>query len=324
MLRLTSPRLRFLRDPGTWPELGTDALWLATTRRPPSLSPTWPLTREALATVRVRWPQQYENPLAASMFDFVLRRFRQHVPVDLTEIPQNEPGLTTFELLIGRERHLVAIDYYDFLHINEGVARSSSLYFKMQHREEGYGRDNVVPGGYVAKRQLLYRFLPRLRQARDRRQFLHDTYGRFSLTFQPELRGRIAELLSSQSDFGYQGGTKVVMYTRHLRDIARSRVCIDVPGQGPLCHRLVDYLAIGACVVGIRPKVVLPVPLEQGHHVLWVRNDLSDLVEICRHKIESPTAIEELAQNARDYFDRYLHQDQLADFYLHSCLQRLV
>jgi hypothetical protein len=257
------------------------------------------------------------------MFEFVLRRFRQLVPVDLSEIPQKEPGLTTFEFLIGRERHLIAIDYYDFVHINEGVARRSSLYFKMQHREEGYGRDNVLPGGYVAKRQLLYKFLPRLREARDRRRFHYDTYGRFSLSFQPELRGRIAELLSAQGDFGFEGGTKVVMYSRHLRDIARSRVCIDVPGQGPLCYRLVDYLAIGSCVIGIRPKVVLPVPLEQGRHVLWVRDDLSDLVEICRRQIESPMAVEELAQSARDYFDRYLHEDQLADFYLHSCLQRL-
>jgi hypothetical protein len=323
MLRLDGRRLQLLRDPATWPELCKDAVWQALPRKAPTLAPTWPLAREMLATVRVRWPMEYENPLAASMFDFALHRFRQHVPVGLSEIPQKEPGLTTFELFIGRERHLIAIDYYDFAHINEDVAKRCSLYFKMQHREEGYRCDNVLPGGYVAKRQLLYKFLPRLRAARDRRRFVYDVYGRFSLTFQPELRGRIAELLSNQREFGYQGGTKVVMYSRHLRDIARSRVCIDVPGQGPLCYRLVDYLAIGSCVVGVRPKVVLPVPLEQRHHVFWIRDDLSDLVDVCRQQVVSVTAMETLAQNARNYFDRYLHPDQLADYYLHSCLERL-
>jgi hypothetical protein len=323
MLGLDARRLRFLRDPGTWPELCKDGVWWALPRKAPALVPTWPLAPETLATVRVRWPTQYENPLAAPMFDFALNRFLQHIPVERSDIPQKDSGLTTFELYIGRERHLIAIDYYDFAHVNEVVAQRCSLYFKMQHREEGYQRDNVLPGGYVAKRQLLYKFLPRLRAARVRRRFLYDVYGRFSLTFQPELRGRIAELLSSQHDFCFQGGTKMAMYSRHLRDIARSRVCIDVPGQGPLCYRLVDYLAIGSCIVGIRPKVVLPVPLEQGHHVCWIRDDLSDLVDVCRQQVVSPTAVETLARNARSYFDRYLHPDQLADYYLHSCLERL-
>jgi hypothetical protein len=193
----------------------------------------------------------------------------------------------------------------------------------MQHQEEGYEYDNVLPGGYVAKRALMYKFLPRLRASRDRRRFVHDVYGRFSLTFQPELRQRIADLLSGEDDFEYEGGTGIALYSRHLRDITRSRVCIDVPGQGPLCHRLVDYLAVGSCVVGVRPRVVLPVPLEHEHHVYWVREDLSDLVDVCRHLVVSAEARETLAQNARDYFDRFLHEDQLADYYLHSCLARL-
>lgn len=315
--------MRFLRDPATWPQLWKDGVWHALPTRVQPVVPTWPLARETLATVRVGWPTQYENPLAAPMFDFALRRFQHHIPVEFYEIPQKESGLATFELFIGRDRHLVAIDYYDFGDVNEDVAKRCSIYFKMQHREEGYGRDNVLPGGYVAKRQLMYKFLPRLRAIRDERRFVYDAYGRFSLTFQPQIRGRIAELLSTQPDFSYEGGTRVVMYSRYLRDIARSRVCIDVPGQGPLCYRLVDYLAIGSCVVGIRPKVVLPVPLKQGHHAHWIRDDLSDLVDVCREKISSPTEIDALARNAREYFDRYLHQDQLADYYLHSCLERL-
>jgi hypothetical protein len=322
MPMLDRHRLRLMAQPASWSALANDALWNLQRTRPDPLRPTWPLSEEMLAAARIRWPAVYENPRAVAFFEFAVRRFRQFVPVELADIPQQEPGLVTFELLLAGERHLIAIDYFDFVHLNATAVESCSLYFKMQHLEEGYDRENVVPGGYVAKRQLLYRFLPQLRSRRDRCRFAYDVYGRFSLTFQPELRGRIAEVLTNQ-DFEFEGGTRLLMYSRHLRDIARSRVCIDVPGQGPLCHRLVDYLSIGACVVGVRPKVVLPLPLEHGVHVHWVRDDLSDLADACRTYVESNTMREELARNARDYFDRVLHQEQLADYYLYTCLHRL-
>jgi len=257
------------------------------------------------------------------MFEFAVNRFRRLLPVDVVDIPQVEPGVTTFVLYIGREEHLIAIDYFDFMHLNTRVVENCSLYFKMQHQEEGYALANVLPGGYVAKRGLLYEHLPPLRKIRDAQQFSYDVYGRFSLTFQPEVRHRMAELLSNQPDLDFEGGTKMVVYSRHLRDVARSRVCIDVPGQGPLCHRLLDYLAIGSCVVGIRPKVALPVPLEHERHALWIRDDLADLVDVCRKQLTSPRTREELARNARGYFDEFLHRDQLADYYLYSCLERL-
>jgi hypothetical protein len=323
MAPLDSRRLKLLRDPANWLALMQDVAWKASRSRAPRPEPTWPLAPKDLADVRIRWPLRYENPLASSMFDFALRRFREIAHVDEIDLPQVEPGLTTFVLEIGSQEHLIAIDYYDFAHINEGTAAQCSIYFKMQHREEGYGHVNVVPGGYVAKRSLLYDFLPRLRALRDARDFSFDVYGRFSLTFQPEVRGRIYDLLSTQDDFSFEGATKVAVYSRHLRDVARSRICIDVPGQGPLCHRLVDSLAIGSCVVGIRPKAVLPVPLEDGEHAVWIRDDLGDLVDRCRDQLSSVDETEGLARNAREYFDRFLHRDQLADYYLHTCLQRL-
>lgn len=316
-------RLRPLRDPRNCWALAQDAFSCVDRKPPPRPDPSWPLANDVLQTMKVRWPLHYENPRAASYFEFALYRFREHVAVELADIEQREPGLVTFEVIIAGEAHRVALDYYDFLHVNENVVRRSALYFKMQHAEEGYGFENVLPAGYVAKRHLLYQQLRRLRSTRDECRYTHDVYGRFSVTFQPHIRRRIAEVLSSQSDFEFEGGTTLSVYSRHLRDIAHSRVCIDVPGQGPLCHRLVDYLAIGSCVVGLRPRVLLPVPMEHGVHVYWIRDDLSDLLDACRTCLGSSETAERLAYNARDYFDRVLHQNQLADYYLYKCIERL-
>jgi hypothetical protein len=273
--------------------------------------------------MRLRWPREYENPRAGYLFEWVRDRFAGTMEVEVIDLPQRQPGLVSFELEADGARHLVAVDYYDYTYANEEIAPTALAYFKMQHREEGYEAPSVVPGGYVAQRDRLYRFLGPLRATRDRARFAQDVYGRFSTSFQPELRGRIAEMLSDQRRFGFEGGTKLSIYSRHLRDVARSRVCIDVPGQGPYCHRLIDYLAIGACVVGIRPKAHLPVELEQHRHVAWVRDDLGDLVETCARYVEDAERREAMARASRDYFDRYLRPEQLADYYLTTCLERL-
>ena len=46
-------------------------------------------------------------------------------------------------------KHNVAIDYADRPDINEGCARSCLLYFKMQFSCDGYGFENVIPGGFI-------------------------------------------------------------------------------------------------------------------------------------------------------------------------------
>ena len=55
----------------------------------------------------------------------------------------------------------------------------------------------------------------------------------------------------------------------------------------------------------------------------WVRDDLSDLVDTCARYVEDAERREAMARAARDYFDRYLRPEQLADYYLTACLQRL-
>jgi len=137
------------------------------------------------------------------------------------------------------------------------------------------------------------------------------------------IRGRVLALLEEQERFSFTGGSKLAMYTQYLRDVGRSRVCIDVPGVGPLSYRLVAYLAVGSCIVSYPHDAQLHVPLVDRKHVVYVKKDLSDLVDLCDHYVNNPGERRELAENAREYFDKYLHRDQLAAYHLHSVLERL-
>jgi len=96
------------------------------------------------------------------------------------------------------------------------------------------------------KHEVLHRHLHQLRR---RNRLSHDVFARFSPHFSPEIRGPALRRLAAQIRFGFEGGTQLMMYTQYLRDIAGSRVCIDLPGEGPFTYRLVEYLAIGSCII---------------------------------------------------------------------------
>jgi hypothetical protein len=107
-----------------------------------------------------------------------------------------------------------------------------------------------------------------------------------------------------------------------MREVAQARVCIDLPGNGPLCFRLIDYLTVGSCVVAPRPAARLHAPLSYGVIVVYCADDLSSLVEICalyprttRSARRSPTRRDSIRLVPRSHAG--------AGSYLHTIFARL-
>ncbi len=86
-----------------------------------------------------------------------------------------------------------------------------------------------------------------------------------------------------------------------------------------MCHRLVEYLAIGCCVVRPAPKTRLHVPLADGINTKYGRDDPSDLVGTCANLSSDPTKSARIGIAAREYYDRFLRTDQLAGYYVDRC-----
>jgi hypothetical protein len=245
------------------------------------------------------------------------------VPVLTTDIPQPYEGVVLLELELDGTAHRVAIDYFDGDRVLDRVADECSLVFKMQYRIAGYDNRRIVPGGYVPGRPYLYRYLAGLRHLRDSSSARFDVYGRFSLSYAPGVRRSAVGLLKDQRRFGYEGDLTLLPYSRYLAEAARSRVCLDLPGNGDMSHRLVDYLAMGCCVVRPEPETRLPTPLSDGVNVRYVRPDLSNLVDACDELVRDRTASVRMGLAARDYFDRHLHVEPLASYYIDQCLSVL-
>lgn len=286
-------------------------------------NPAWRVEAEELKDVTIRWPARYQWPRAHLWVDTLLYGFRRRLKVEVTDFEQPFRGTVLFQFVRGGKAHDVAIDYSDYPDVNEESARRCPVYFKMQHRREGYAQGNVLPGGYVPDGRKIYLHLPRLRKLRDRRDFAFDVYGRFSTEFAGETRKRAVEILRAQNVFKFEGGLTKVSYVEFLKEVARARICIDLPGEGDFCHRLVNYFAVGACVIAARHGNTLHAPLVDREHIAYAKDDFSDLVRLCQYYLEHEEEREEMCRRSRRFFELNLHKDNLTAYYLRSCLDRL-
>jgi Glycosyl transferases group 1 len=324
---LDATRWRRALFPDAWQNLALETY--ASVRSLPlpqvTADPPWTLDPVSLDGLAIRWPRVTKPPDVGRMLAPVRRAMSHRVRLELADIPQPEGSVVVMELVGDGGPYPVAIDLWDrSSFFDADLVKGCLVYFKMQYLGGGYGIPQVVPGGYVTEKGTIYSYLPYLRRLRDHQDFSCDVYGRFGLRFGADLRRRTVSALSAQQRFAFSGGHKTVPVVSFEREIARSRVCIDLPGQDDaFCSRLISYMAVGACIVGPRPKNELQVPLVDRVHVAWTHDDQSDLVDLCEYYVKNQDAREKMASEARQFFDRYLHAESLAAYYLHMCVSRL-
>jgi Glycosyl transferases group 1 len=317
--RLVRPRaLTLARRPATWQALLTQGAWAL---REPS-EPRSP-HQSHFGSVAVCWPLDYASEDAAHFTAPILSALARLASVERRPLSQLYPGLVVFELsgTDGRS-HAVAIDYRDALEIDGAAYEAVDLYFKLQHAREGYGLERVVPGGYVAAKSPLYHNVRRLRGLRTL-PARHQVYGRFGLRAAGELRSRALVALRADPRFEFVGGPSLSLYMQSLLEAARSRICIDLPGNGPFCYRLTEYLAIGCCIIGPRHRATLPAPLRDRVEIVYCAEDLSDLADLCAHYLHNDAERESIAASAGRYFDCHLAPLRLGEHYLSTCAERL-
>lgn len=278
------------------------------------------------ASVRIRWPTKVNSgrPSLAECVDLIKSAIAAHVPIEYADIPQPAGGIVLFHVLDNGAARRVIIDTDDQLILNDS-ADWADLYFKLQYRRGGYGSPHILPGGYVCLQPALYRYRWRWRELRDRSVPSHDVYGRFNTTRdKQDVRAGAISLLQAQDRFDYQGGGSAVWWGEYMDEVCDARVCLDLPGRGEFCYRLVEYLAVGACVIGPELDTEMPVPLEPGVHLVRVPRSLDGLVDECQRLLRDDAMRATIGRAAQDYFDRYLALEQLGAYYVDSLWRTLL
>ena len=314
--------LTAIADPRAWLDKGFEAVGSIAPVH--SISPdalTWPLDPDVAANVRVHWPAEYEWEFRRVLGDQILAALRQFVSITVVDLPQPYTGVISFELYMAGRKHVINIETSDYLELNEKAYHDCDLHFKQQYQVGGYDLERVLPGSYLNNDAVIYRYLRRLRRMRDAAPPRFEVTGRFQLKM--DQRAKPIDMLRQSGEFRLHGGEGKVRYSRYLREIAGSKICIDLPGSANITFRIFDYFAVGACVVGPPHTCTLPVPFVDGEHLVYCKEDYSDLEEICVTLLRDESERRRLVRNSRSFFDKYMHRDQLGAYYLHHCIKAL-
>ncbi len=302
-------------------DFGREQIWRISARGPWESLTGEKLSHPEYQGLKIIWPSAYSWSAAGRWVNPLYEGLRRLVPVEVRDVPQPDgQGVTQFILCHGVSERRIIIDWSDYVNVNDGIARASYRYFKMHFQTEGYKEVNVRPGGYPVFNLSLYKYLKHLRAVRDQREFQFDVHGRFGKDFAGERRERCLQRLSAARDFQFRGGFQKVRYTSFLREVARSRICVNLPGNGDLCFRLIDYLAIGSFIISHPLGTRLPLSLIDREHIVFTKPDMSDLEDLVRYYLQHDTEREKIATNARALFDKSLEVVALAKYYLNSCL----
>lgn len=290
---------------------------------------------------RLRWPDRYAWPPGARRLDALRSAFARFLevrlqpaselnpyhhqggfPVDRQDLarlgepgfPKSDHGLAG-EILrfdLGQRSIRVALDYSDYTVLSSEVLHQVVVLFKSAAAPEE-NRERVVPVAFYAGADPRLLAVARTLQLRRPARKTIDLLGRFGAwTDAQEYRAALVDQVRRSPLLFVGGFGQLRPYAPYLQEVRRARLCLEVPGQGPTSYRLAEGMALGVPVVAARPRQRFPSPLVDRDHYLRIRDDASDVAEVCAAALAEPELLEHVGRQAARYFDLNLSVEATA------------
>jgi hypothetical protein len=248
------------------------------------------------------------------------------VPEDkqaLIGMPGNPKGLNDivgeiFEIHNGDQIICCAYDCSDYQIISTDILSQVDLYFKCT-APTGQLPSNVVKAGYFAQSTgLLAKAREKVLKSQPKKKV--DVYGRFgSWTDSQSFRQTLVDNLCN-STLNFTGGFTLRIYPAYLRELMTARIALDAPGQAPLSCRLVETMALGVLVVSRKQICAFPEEMIDGVHYIAIKDDGSNVVEICKELLDDKDRMESIVSQAMIFFDLNFSPQSIARRILRQAL----
>jgi hypothetical protein len=83
---------------------------------------------------------------------------------------------------------------------------------------------------------------------------------------------------------------------RYLEELAACAVVLNFPGAGWDTLRYWEVPALGRFMISMRPRIAIPDNFVDGKEIVFCRDDLSDLVDLCQYSLDHPEQREVMAR----------------------------
>jgi ADP-heptose:LPS heptosyltransferase len=139
------------------------------------------------------------------------------------------------------------------------------------------------------------------------------------------VRSLALDTLKGQFDCDSNGtrkGQSLAAYSRkgmtYLSALAKCKVSLNYHGEGTDTLRFWESLGVGSFLLTQRPRIRMNQPFKNNEHVVFLEDDVSDLLEKCRYYLDHEKEREAIALSGRLHLLRYHSQSCRISFLLES------
>jgi hypothetical protein len=108
----------------------------------------------------------------------------------------------------------------------------------------------------------------------------------------------------------------------YLKELGRCKIVLNFRGGGWDTMRYWETPSIGRFMISGKPGIVIPNNYRDKKEIIFCKDDLSDLIELCEYYLKNDEKREQIAKNAFEYSKKY-HTDEKRIEYIFECINSL-
>lgn len=230
------------------------------------------------------------------------------------EVAHKIPKKTPVIFIEGGDGEIIGADLINY---NNGALYNRALelrpfdfIFKREYLENDTYEPNVAP-------------LP-ISFNYDRLPLLPNDY-KYDVSFwaveSDPLRTKALDMLENMYDCKENGTTRNQKFSKYkrkgsfyLQELASTKISINIRGGGWDTMRYWETPAVGAFMLSQRPQIVIPNNFEHEKEVVFFKDDLSDLKELCDYYLKNEAKREQIAKAGLAKMKAFHTDEKRVDF----------